>query len=294
MAGQAKTIDRPIFIIGAGRSGSTAVHEILACHPNVAWLSAFGLRYPDSPALNRALLNALDWPILGRYMRRRFKPWECFRYWEHYSTGFRRSCRDLTAHDASQKSHDVVQKALGKLVTKHRTRLMLKATGWPRIGYLATMFPDARFVHVLRDGRSVANSLLSVDWWLGWQGPQNWRYGELDPHYLDEWKRHDRSFVALAGIQWKIIMDAIEEGRGQVNAANIFELRYEELCAEPVRAMREVALFAGLEWTSAFERLVASQSLVSMNHRWRNELTAEQQRILQCVLADKLKRCGYD
>lgn len=286
-------IDRPIFIIGAGRSGSTVVHDILARHPQVAWLSAIGKRFPLRPAWNGLLLNALDWPVVGSRLAKRFTPWECFDYWERHCTGFRRSCRDLRAEDVSVRTQKIMRHALEQLVTLRRPRLMLKATGWPRIGYLREIFPDAKFVHVMRDGRPVANSLLNVGWWLGWQGPQNWRYGHLSSEFQSEWERHGQSFVALAGIQWKIIMDAVEQGRRHVEPGNFLDVRYETLCEDPVGTIRHLVNFAGLEWTPKFESTVKGERLRSMNDRWREELTGPQQGILQSVLADKLRQWGY-
>ncbi len=101
---------------------------------------------------------------------------------------------------------------LGADRPEKRNRLLVKITGWPRLGYLHEIFPDAKFIHVVRDGRAVVNSLINVDWWDGWKGPQNWRWGDLDLSQTDEWEKYGKSFVVLAGIQLKIIMNALEHG----------------------------------------------------------------------------------
>src|SRR5213078_3203453 len=100
---------------------------------------------------------------------------------------------------------------LARILGRRRHRLLVKITGWPRVGYLRAIFPDARFIHLIRDGRAVANSLIHTDFWRGWAGPSKWQWGEMGAEHHEEWERHGRSFVALAGIQWKIMMGAIRQ-----------------------------------------------------------------------------------
>ena len=187
-----------------------------------------------------------------------------------------------------------MRRVLAELTTPKRNRLMFKATGWPRIGYLREIFPDARFLHVLRDGRAVVNSMINVGWWLGYQGPQNWRWGELSAEHRDEWERHQRSYVALAAIQWKIAMEAVEQGRKYLDDDQFFELRYETLLSDPVNTMRKVLEFTGLPWCDSFQRAVESYGLRNMNVRWTSELTQDQQQTVQDVLAPALRRLQYE
>jgi hypothetical protein len=182
---------------------------------------------------------------------------------------------------------------LAALATRRRTRPLLKVTGWPRVGFLAAVFPDARFIHVLRDGRAVASSFLKVDWWRGWRGPSNWRWGDLSSEHREEWNRHGRSFAALAAIQWKILMDAMEVAKRNLSADRILEIRYEDVCADPVRLFREAADFSGLEWSPAFERAVRDRAFRSENDKWRSDFTPQQQSVVEQVLSPYLARYGY-
>lgn len=194
-------IRKPIFVIGDGRSGSTVFHDMLANHPNVAWLSGLCDRNPAKISRNRLLLRVVDYPILGTLVKRRFKPTEAYRFWDYYSKGFSAPCRDLLHGDVTVAAKQRLQSVLAKTLTPKRDRLLVKVTGWPRIGFLREVFEDAKFVHIMRDGRSVSNSMLNVPWWWGWRGPQNWRWGELTPAEEQEWEAQGKSFVALAGIQ---------------------------------------------------------------------------------------------
>jgi len=286
-------VDRPIFVVGTGRSGSTIFHRIFSEHPNLAWQSPLCDLFPAKPALNRMLLRACDWPALGTVLKRHLKPGERYKYWEHCSPGFSDPCRDLLRTDVTLSNRRRVPAALGKLATSDRRRLLIKITGWPRIGFLHELFPDAKFIHVCRDGRAVANSLLAVDFWRGWHGPAQWRWGQLDRQQQAEWEQHHKSFVALAGIQWKLMMAAMEQAAKDVPAANFMQVRYEDFVRDPVSCFRRVADFCELAWSARFEKSIMGQRVETANEKWRKDLTQEQQAILEAVLRDGLVRYGY-
>ena len=285
--------DRPIIIVGVGRSGSTIFHQVMCGHPSVTWLSRFSDRYPNRPGRAHMLMQLIDLPAIGPFLSRHYDPGESYRFWDYYYRGFSVPCRDLVAGDVTPSAAKQLPLALASLATRKRTRPLLKITGWPRLGYLAEIFPKAKFVHVLRDGRAVANSFMQVDWWWGWRGPSNWRWGELSQQHQEEWERHSRSFVALAGIQWKVLMDAAERAKQSVPANQLLELRYEDVCGDPIGAYRKALEFSELPWTPGFERHLRKQSFRSENDKWRRDLTASQQKILETVLSSHLSRYGY-
>lgn len=282
----------PLFIISSGRAGSTIFHRIICEHPSVGWLTALADRFPKRPEWQRSFLHSLDWPLIGGTAARVY-PGECYDFWEHLVPGFRRPCRDLTAADVTERNRERVRTALQSIPTETRPQLSLKLTGWPRIGFLAEIFPEAKFVHVIRDGRSVANSFLAVPWWLGWQGPENWRWGALSAEHREEWERFDRSFVALAGIQWKIYLAAYEDAVSRLGDGRFLEVRYEDLCSDSDRTFSRVLDFCGLEDEPTFRRGLERHSMASADQKWRRELTPQQQEILETVLAGELERRGY-
>ena len=286
-------VRKPIFIVGIGRSGTTIIHRMLCEHPNLAWLSGLCGRNPERRQWNRWLMQAIDYPLVGKYLKRRFEPWENYEFWEHYCRGFAAPFRDLVAADVTEKTKRILRRALGDMLTATRSRLLIKTTGWPRLGFLHEVFQDGKFIHVVRDGRAVANSRISLPWWDGWQGPWHWKRGPLCVSYMQEWERHDRSFVALAGIEWKICLDAMEEARRRLSEDNFLEIRYEDFCDNPSGVMQTIAKFCELPWTSAFEARLKTYTVSSANHKWHEELTAEQQRVLLGVTRSHLEKYGY-
>lgn len=286
-------VDRPIFIVGAGRSGSTVFHNMFCEHPQVAWQSPLCNLFPAWPGLNRGLLRAAHVPLLGNFLTRYLRPGERYAYWEHYCHGFARPCRDLLASDVTPLHRWMIPLALAQLATSRRRRLLIKLTGWPRIGFLRELFPDAKFIHVYRDGRAVAGSLLAVGFWRGWGGPPEWGFGELDPVQRGEWEHYGKSFVALAGIQWKLTMAAMDAAVGSLDPKNFLSVRYEDFVTDPVGHFRQVAQFCELDWPARFEQSIRQRRLKTANDKWRDTLSVEQQHILENVLALSLRRYGY-
>ena len=286
-------VDRPIFVVGTGRSGSTIFYRIFSEHPDLAWQSPFCDLFPAKPALNRMMLRAGNWPAIGTVLKRYLKPGERYKYWEHYSPGFSDPCRDLLRTDVTASNKRRIPAALGQLATSGRRRLLIKITGWPRIGFLHEIFPDAKFIHVYRDGRAVANSLLAVDFWRGWHGPAQWRWGDLDRQQQSEWEQHGKSFVALAGIQWKLMMSAMDQAARSIPASNFMQVRYEDFVRDPVSCFRKAVEFCELAWCARFEKSIRGHRLETANEKWRKDLTRQQQATLEAVLREGLVRYGY-
>jgi len=283
---------KPVFIIGVGRSGSSIFHKIFAKHPNVAWLSKYSEKYPAKPQLTRYQMKLMDTPIVNKISKGNY-PEECYSFWEYYCKGFRTPFRDLLPEDVTHKAKKGIRSALSQIMTPKRDRLLIKITGWPRIGYLHEIFNDAKFIHVVRDGRAVVNSMINVNWWWGWKGPQSWRWGELNSSQQEEWEKFNKSFIALAGIELKILMEALDKGKKLIDQKNFMEIKYETLCSDPIHLFQEVLNFSELEWSDTFEKSLKDFTLNDQNDKWKTDLTENQQKVLEAVLVDYQENYGY-
>ena len=125
-------------------------------------------------------------------------------------------------------------------------------TGWPR-ALLHAVFPEARFIHVIRDGRAVANSWLQTSWWTGYQGPSRWYLGPLPEPYATEWETSDHSFVLLAGLGWKLLLDGFDTAHATIPGRQLLEVRYEDVLADPRGQVTAMLEFLGLGWMPEFE-----------------------------------------
>jgi hypothetical protein len=238
-------------------------------------------------------MRGLDLPLVGQFLKRNVKPAECYPFWEYHCKGFSTPYRDLLANDVTEATKERIPVVMSEMLTEKRDRLLLKITGWPRIGFLSEVFEKAKFIHVMRDGRAVANSMINVGFWRGWKGPAGWTWGELSSSQKEEWDRYNQSFVVLAAIQWKILMDAMERAKDRLDRDRFVEIKYEDLCSNPLETFKQITHYCELEWTMSFERELRSHRLKNSNNKYRRELTAEQQRDLEEVLEDYLRRYGY-
>lgn len=287
------SIADPLFIIGTGRCGSTVFHDVLTHHPCVTWLSRLTISHPYRPWLNSTLLRLLSLPGAAATLRRKVSPVEAYRFWEQHYRGFTAPYRDLTADDVMPHSLHALREATQACVTASRPRLLCKITGWPRISFLHAVYPQAKFINVIRDGRAVASSSLRVPFWNGWRGPDNWGWGPLSADQSERFRAYGCSFVALAGLQWEILMDAYEAAKRSVPDDRIMEIRYEELCADPVSVVRAACEFAQLDFAPSLQRHMGNFSLRSQNDKWKEGLSPAQQNTLNDCIRDCLSRWGY-
>jgi hypothetical protein len=291
--GAAAHIADPLFIIGTGRCGSTVFHDVLAYHPRVTWLSRLTNNYPHKPWINSTLMRLLSLPGAEAIVRSRISPLEVYGFWEKHYRGFTAPYRDLTADDVTPHSLRSLRAATQACVVPSRPNLLCKITGWPRIGFLHAVYPQARFVNVIRDGRAVASSSLRVSFWKGWLGPDYWGWGALSTDQQERFRAHGESFVALAALQWEILMDAYERAKPAIPAERLLEIRYEDLCADPIGTVRRACDFAQLEFSPHLERQVRGFRLRSQNDKWKEGLSPAQQGTLNDCIRDCLSRWGY-
>jgi hypothetical protein len=160
------------------------------------------------------------------------------------------------------------------------------------IGLLARIFPRSRFVHVIRDGRAVAASLVQQ----AWTNPDT---GQPVPYC--------QSLTAASRYWTEVLVRARQESSSALG--RVIEVRYESLVTDPEAEMRRVLAFLGEPWDDAVLRhqqadLVlpahesgseqASQPLhAEAVARWRRELTADQVAEIEGICGELLDVLGY-
>lgn len=287
------------FVLGTGRCGSTLVHEVLARHPEVGFLSNLEDRAPlpaSAGRWNSTLYRRLP-PSVTQKGRLRYAPSEGYRALDRAVSPLLSSpTRDLVAADATPWLQQRLRRFFDeRAAAQGRPAFLHKLTGWPRAGLLAEVFPGARFVHVVRDGRAVANSWLQMPWWEGHRGPEGWHFGPLPPAYGAEWEGSGRDFTLLAGLAWKVLIDAFEEARAGVRSDRWLDVRFEDVVAEPAATFVRIADFAGLAPDPRFDGGVARHPFsTGRTAAFRRDLAPAQVDALSRSLAGHLRRWGYD
>jgi hypothetical protein len=200
------------FIVGVGRSGTTLLRAILDTHPDMAIPGESHFipemvkdrRRYESPSGFR---GELFLGALGRHPR--------FRRWGLSEDRVRRSFRDdppLTLAAAFRRVYALFAGDRGKKRYGDKTPAYVH-----HISVLARLFPEARFVHVVRDGRDVALSRL-------------------------EHPTMSASLSDLA-ILWK---RGVEKGRRMGRRLGLHryrEIRYEDLVKDPEEVTSSVCAF---------------------------------------------------
>lgn len=286
------------FMLGTGRCGSSLLHEVLARHGGVGFVSNLDDRLPGggrTARWNGAVYRRLP-PTATQKGRLRLAPSEAYNLLDReVSPVMSTSFRDLVASDAAPWLAERLRAVFDARRQAQGVPLLLhKFTGWPRARFLAAVFPEARFVNVVRDGRAVALSWLQMPWWRGYQGPDHWQFGPLPVAYTEEWERSGRSFVVLAGLCWKLLMDAFDEARAAVPEDRWLQVRYEDFLADPRGRTEAMLGFCGLDWTAEFERGFGRyQFRAGRVEAFRRELGPADLALLDVSLGVHLERYGY-
>ena len=196
----------PIFVIGCARSGTTWVLDAFGAHPDVATVNESWL---FSPTVGLG-------PLLGKG------------HWDpDHPGGPQGLSRFVSREDFVAEVRTFAARVLGKALGDGQRFLVEKSPNhvWTADG-IAEVFPEARFIHVVRDGRDVAVSLLAAgDSWA----PQ--------------WKESSAASVQQAASTWR---RALERAAVVAPALDdrLLEVRYEDLHADPVSGYRRLFDFA--------------------------------------------------
>jgi hypothetical protein len=167
----------------------------------------------------------------------------------------------------------------------------------PETAYLvdavASAFPQARVVHIVRDGRDVVCSLLEQGWLgagrSGGADDAGLAYG-VEPRFWVEPERRDEfvrvSDARRAAWAWRRYVTAARSA-----AAPPFELRYETMAADPEATARELAawLDADADQLATALREVHTASI----GRYRADLSGEQLADVVAEAGPLLAELGY-
>ena len=269
---------RPIFVFGCGRSGTSLLSRILNHHPNIAVPFESHLFNTYFPLLkyygnledfrNRERLVA---DILSSYY---------FRHWQP-----RPDEQAILAEIRGPRFGDVFHAI-------HTT--WARSTGKPRWGekspnhveywdQLREIYPNAQVVHIVRDGRDVAVSLMGARF-----GPKT---------------------VFKAAEYWRDYLLHVERLKQTTEPKSIFELKYEDLVRDPERQVQELCNFLNEPYTEALLRYYDTETTYPTDSRneqnlkkpimrdntgkWRTMLSTTEIGIFEAVAGDMLERYSY-
>jgi hypothetical protein len=151
---------------------------------------------------------------------------------------------------------------------------------------LADLFPDAVFVHIVRDGRDVALSLIDVEWGV--------------------------ATVTDAAEMWLSYVEAGRTSGRLLGSDRYREIRYEDLVAEPERELRRLCTFLRLDFEANMlayyhraEEIRRSVLSPTSHGRlalpptpqlrdWRHEMASSDVSTFAAIAEDTLQELGYE
>ena len=261
---------KPILIIGAPGSGTTLLHQTLCSHRDVAYITHNMLRagirkhgrlvgdrrrallmlhnlIHRDPASNNPLGDALWIKYFGDY---------------NY----------MTEKDYSEEMADYFRKKVLQVQNLWgRPRFVDKTlVNCFRVRLLNSIFPDAKFIHTIRDGRAVAFSILNK---IDIAGDRFALFDVGFKNILGDKYQSDRSELYNYGLAWA---EFVRKGReaSAVAQNRYYEVRYEKLVTEPYDEFRNIVDFCELDWYSEFEEKIPPTQ--NMNEKWKQKASKEQ------------------
>lgn len=291
-------------LLGAGRGGTTLLYKLLALHRDVGYISNYAQRFPGLlplsvldrlpsafPQLKR---NSWFQPEGGAYFNsRRAKLQAMLPTPIEGEAVYERCGIPLTPQPGQQPDALACRRLAQAFETLRRwagARVLVtkRTANNRRIPWLQQAFPQARYIHLVRDGRSVAHSLLRVKWWddhvVFWAGKTPRQLVQEGSDALD-----------IAARNWVEEMVAIEEGLKLLDPAQVLQMRYEDLLAHPERELDRAFAFIGVpaDADPAFRSLLGSLNLAPAKEAWPQRWSPQQLAAVHALQAPTLQHWGY-
>lgn len=280
-----------VFACGVPRSGTTLLQRMLNSHPEMAVANDThfiprALELTDKTQVEKAeagakikLSDELAANVFQYHRFRRlgigFAEFEAIR---KRATSYQNFVAGLySAFGFKQKKH-----LAGEKTPDYLRRLRL----------LHGLFPNAKLVHLVRDGRDVALSLLD------WAGPTK------GPGRIELWNRYP---IGVCALWWKWLVEEARWQSAQLPPSTYLELEYKKLVAHPEPQMRLTCDFLGLEYSrdmieyhrgksKTANRLSAKSAWLAPQkglRDWQTDMTREQVELFELLAGDTLKRYGF-
>lgn len=281
---------KKVIIIGAGRSGTNILRDVLS--------SIDGIE---------------TWPCD-----------EINYIWRHGN--IKLETDEFTPKDATPKVKKYIIGAFQKFQKRSKADIVLEKTcaNSLRVGFVNEIFPDAKFIHIIRDGRDVVNS-----------AKKRWK-AELDIKYILEKARYvplidfpyyatkyfinrvhllfskegrlsfwgpkfngmneilkSSTLVEVCAHQWKSCVERASADFERLDSKNLIEISYEELVADTEKVIKELCDFIGLKVSSEQISVLSGMVHKESAGKWAKQMTNEEIELVHNIIEPTLINLGY-
>ena len=268
-------IPRPLYVIGFPRTGTTLLHNLLACDPAARWMRLWEGLYPapapqsleDDPRIAEVEEWAAGFEKVAPRLAAAHKlaprgPEECLWLIEHTFNDLIFELRAhvptysrwLAKHEADVDIHQYYRRQLQLLGAHCRgNHWVFKAPRHlPGLAGLLAVFPEARIVQTHRDPVAVLPSLCSLCEIL--RGAAS-----------------DAVDKPAIGAHWHARLKAIFEKATAVRATaaegQILDIQYADLVADPIATVQHIYAHHGYEFTEPFEAAMRQWLAANRQHK---------------------------
>jgi len=280
---------RPIIIVGAGRSGTKMLRTSLALHPAIRCFPKeinYIWRYGNATLNTDELKPEQARPEVIHYIHSRFNKL------------------------SGRNNRNVVEKTCANSL---------------RVDFVRTIFPDARIIHLVRDGRAVAESARrcwkgqpSVNYLLKkacWVPPRDIPYYAFRyiRYQLGRFSRHDtkqkswgprfagldelvkeKTLIEVCGIQWKVCVQAAESAMKDLPSDQTITLRYEDIIDSSLSTIGRLFEKINLAFTPECQAYVMRTVTAENVNKWQHDLSEQDMRMLMPHIENELLQHGYE
>jgi hypothetical protein len=289
---------RLVWLLGSPRSGSTWLMRQLAGHPAVVPINEpligqhLAPFFSDEPGIRAEDLDSGNFTP-GRYLSdagQYFFAAEFRDVWAPHLGALMRA--RFHAHAATRSSDVPLSETFVVLKEPH---------GSQAADLIVEALPESRLLFLLRDGRDVVDSELAAVAKGSW-------LGDVFPVVAGIAPDERLAFVEQSAHKWLWRTEVVEQAYAAHQGPKLL-VRYEDMLADAAGQLRRVFHWLGLEIADAdLESLVESQSFERLpaEHRgpdrifraaqpglWRENLSADEQEVVERVMGPKLRELGY-
>jgi hypothetical protein len=270
----AGNVVKPVFIMGVPGSGTTLLYDTLCTHRDLAYVTLNMLRagiHKHGRIVGDRRSTLFKAHNLFHRDQASNIPHEANAFWiKYFGTYNYMTEKDFAPEMAAYYRKNV---AAVQDLWKRPRFVNKNLQHCVRVRILDRVFPDAKFIHIIRDGRAVAYSIMN-------------KRSEANPtmflvsleKILGDRRRPERSELFNYGRAWAELVKKARQASA-FGPERYYELRYEDLITRPNEEIRKIADFCELDWYGEFEKNMPKTS--NMNTKWMQKASEEQKRDLE-------------